>query len=165
MKVQHKENRLSSYGRLGVLLAIIGVILGIDAVSNISIAYKLWPLLSITFGIGFIGIYARRDRNEAMYIGVGVYLIEFGGLALYCNLNTWSSLTTLWPLFIGFMGISILFSHFFGGRRPSTLLIGLLLISTAAVFFFVFELSPHYWWTSCILAGTSFLIFDKMRRS
>jgi hypothetical protein len=43
------------------------------------------------------------------------------------------------------------------------LLPGLLLISLTAVFFFVFAVSVHLWWTAFILAGLSFLISDRTR--
>lgn len=159
------ERRLSSYGRLGVLLAVIGGILAVDVLADIRFIYKLWPLLISVMGIGFIGIYRRRARREASYVGIGVYLIGFSALALYCNMTSWAELATLWPVFIALMGLSCVLGYYFGTRRPLLLLAGLLLFSTAAVFFFVFGLSARLWWTVFILAGASFLVFDRVRQS
>ena len=80
---QSGRKMFSSYGRLGVLLAVIGAILAIDTMANLSVLYKLWPALCTVLGIGFIGIYLQRSRHEAMYIGVGSFFIGFSALAFY----------------------------------------------------------------------------------
>lgn len=163
----YKQNKikLSSYGRLGIMLAFIGILLAIDTLADLSFIYRLWPLVTILLGIGFIGIYIRRSRREGVYIGVGVYIIGFSVLALYCSLTSWTALSTLWPVFIGLMGLSFVFGFFFGDRHPSLLLAGLLFISLALLFYSVFGLNHRLWWIVFILAGISFLIFDKVRRT
>jgi hypothetical protein len=165
MSDTNQSSRFSSYSRFGVLLAVIGVALAIDTILNLSVLYKLWPLLLTMLGAGFVGIYVRRARHESIYIGIGVYLIGFSILALYCSFTSWAALASLWPVFIGLLGLSFCFGHFFGRPRPSILLAGLLLISLAAVFFFIFTLSHRLWWTVFVLAGISFLIFDRVRQS
>jgi hypothetical protein len=159
------HRRLSSYGRLGVLLIAIGIALAIDTLADLSFIYKLWPLLITVLGIGFTGIYFRRARRESGYIAVGTAVIGISGVALYCNLTSWSELATLWPLFIGIMGISFIFGYALGKKKPVLLLSGLLLISLSIVFFFVFALSGTLWWTALLLAGASFFIFDTVRNS
>jgi hypothetical protein len=157
--------KLGSYGRFGILLAGIGILLAIDSLVKQAFIYKLWPLLVTVLGIGFIGIYIRRCRREAIYIGIGVYIIGFSALALYCSLTSWSSLGTLWPVFIGLMGLSFLFGYIFGNRRPALLLGGLLFLTLAVLFYSLFGLKSQVWWIVFFLAGASFLIFDKVRRS
>ncbi|MBN1307125.1 MAG: hypothetical protein JXA18_04355 [Chitinispirillaceae bacterium] len=157
--------KLSSYGRLGVLLAAIGTVLAIDTMADLSFLYKLWPLLCAILGIGFIGIYLQRSRRESAYIGVGSFIIGFSGLALYCNFTSWGILASLWPAFILLLGIAMISGFIFGNRRPAILLTGLLFISLGAVFFMVFSFNRHLWWSIFILAGFSFLIFDRVRRS
>jgi hypothetical protein len=165
MTTKQLKIKLSSYGRLGILLAIIGALLAIDAFADLSFVYRLWPLLSVVLGVGFIGIYVRRARREAVYMGVGVYAIGFSGLALYCSFTSWASLSTLWPVFIVLMGVSFLFAFFYGNRNPAMLLAGLLFISLAVLFYSLFGLNHRLWWIVFILAGISFFIFDKVRRS
>ncbi len=155
----------SSYGRLGFLLSVVGVLLAIDMLADLAFLYKLWPLLITMLGIGFIGIHVKRSRKEVVYVGVGVYLIGFSALALFCNLTSWATLSSLWPLFIGLMGMSLLFGYFIANHRSALLLIGLLFISLSLVFFFVFSLNYRLWWTVFILSGVSFLVFDWVRRS
>jgi hypothetical protein len=155
----------SSYSRLGFLLVFIGTILAIDMMTDLTFIYKLWPLLIAALGIGFVGIYIRRSRRESIYIGVGVYAIGFSVLALYCSLTTWTALGILWPVFIGLLGLSFVFSYFLGSCRPVLLLLGLLFISLSILFYFVFGINKKLWWSIFIFAGISFIIFDRMRRS
>jgi len=160
----HKSYRkLSSYGRLGLLLIVVGVLLAVDTLADLFFIYKLWPLLIASLGGGLLGIYVRRSRREAIYVGIGIYLLGFGGLALYCNFTSWTRMADLWPLFVGFLGLSFCLAYFLGKRSRVLLLPGLLLISLTAVFFLVFAVSVHLWWTAFILAGLSFLISDKTR--
>jgi hypothetical protein len=162
---ERNKVKLSSFGRLGLLLAFIGVLMAVDTLADISFIYKLWPLVTTALGIGFIGIYVRRARRESIYTGIGAFIIGFSGLALYCSLTTWAALATLWPVFIALIGISFVCGYFSGNRRPALLLAGFLFISLAILFYSLFSLNNHLWWSIFILAGASFLIFDKARRS
>ncbi len=169
MKTKTTESRrlpepLGSYGRLGLLLTAVGVILAVDTLTSLSFLYKLWPLLVALLGGGFIGICLRRGRREAIYVGLGTFLLGFSALALYCSLTSWAVLATLWPLFVGLLGISFLAGYVFGGRSAVLLLAGLVLVSFAAAFVLVFAVDPGLWWTVFLLAGISFVIFDRARR-
>ncbi len=159
----HESSGMSSYGRFGILLIVISALVAAEAFAELGFVYKLWPVLIFLLGIGFIGIYIRRARREAEYIGVGTYLVCFSGLALYCSFTSWTALSYLWPLFIGFFGFSFLMGYLFGKRAPLALLLGLLLVSICVVFFFVFGLEGQYWWTMFLLAGASFFIYDRVR--
>jgi hypothetical protein len=158
-----QSEKMTSYGRFAILLIVIGVLLGIDAFWNLSFIYKLWPLIITMLGIGFIGIFKTRDRKEALYLSVGIYLLGFSFLALWCDFTTWYALKALWPLFITFLGLSFLFAHIYGGKKRAWLLIGLLLISLSAVLYFVFTVNPALWWSVFVLAGASVLISERAR--
>jgi hypothetical protein len=160
----HPHHRLGSYGRLGIMLTAIGALLAIDAYANVSFAYKLWPLLVVIMGTGFIGIHIRRGRNESLYVGVGTFLCGFGLLALYCSFTSWAAMGILWPLFIAFFGISLCVGYFAGARRPYTLLAGLLFLLISATFLLVFSSYRNLWWIVFFMAGPSFLVFDRARR-
>ncbi len=155
---------MGSYGRLGILLTFIGVLLAIDTFADLSIVYKLWPLLVVMLGTGFIGIHVRRGRRESAYVGVGTFLTALGLLMLYCSLTTWAAMAGLWPLFIAFLGVSFCVAYFASGRRPYVFLAGLLCLLLAATFLVVFSSQRHLWWITFFLAGPSFLVFDRARR-
>ena len=165
MTAQKQVKRaLSSYGRLGILLTGIGVILAVDATAHLSVLYKLWPLLCTILGIGFFGIYQQRARRESSYIIVGTYIAGFSILGLYCNFTTWSNLADLWPAFIALLGIAMVTGYLFGNRQPGLLLSGLLFFSIAVVFYLVFSFNHQLWWSVFILVGASFVISDRARR-
>lgn len=163
MSKREDTNRLSSYGRLGILLGFIGIVLAIDTMADLTFLYKLWPLLVTTLGIGFIGIYKRRSRKEGIYVGAGIYLVGFSFLALYCSLTSWHHMANLWPTFIGLLGITFILGFILGTHGRTLLLFGSLLLSLSIVFFFVFEISGRLWWSIFILAGISFLLFDRTK--
>jgi len=154
------NQRLSGYTRFGALLVIIGLLLAIDSFFKLSLVYKLWPVLITIIGVGFIGIFRLRYRKEALYIGIGIYLIGFSVLALYCNFTTWTALSDLWPVFIAILGLSLIGAFMFGLRQRMHLLLGLLLVSLSAVFFFVFAIDTGLWWTAFIFTGISILIAE-----
>jgi CDP-diglyceride synthetase len=158
-----KPERLTSYSRFAILLFIIGGLFGADSLFHLSVAYKLWPLIITILGIGFIGIFRKRDRKEALYLTVGIYLICFSGLALWCDFTRWGTLKTFWPLFIAFLGIALTLAYTICNKTYLWLLIGLLLISTSVVFFFVFSISHDLWWTVFLLAGMSVWIAERDR--
>lgn len=157
----HAKEKLSSYGRFAILLLVIGALLGIDSVCRLSFIYKLWPLVITMLGIGFIGIFKTRNRREALYLTVGIYLICFSGLALYCDFTSWASLKKFWPFFVMFLGIAVTGDYIFCRKKNIWLLAGLLLISTSIVFFFVFAISTDLWWTVFLLAGASIWIAER----
>lgn len=159
------KKSLGSYGRFGYLLTIIGGVLAIDSITGKPFTWRLWPLLATVLGIGFIGIYAQRSRRETAYLGIGSFIIGFSVLALYCNFTSWSLLSHLWPVFIALMGVSMIIGFSLGSRSAPVLLTGLLFVSLSIVFYLVFNLDSRFWWLIFILAGGSFLVFDRVRRN
>jgi hypothetical protein len=158
-----KSKTLTSYGRVAILLIIIGMLLGIDSLWHLSFIYKLWPLIITILGIGFIGIFKTRDRKEALYLTVGICLIGFSGIAQWCVFTSWTILSHFWPLFISLSGIAVICDYLLCQKKQMWLLIGLLLMSASIVFFFVFSINPHLWWTVFLLAGISVWIAERTR--
>ena len=107
----------------------------------------------------------RNARHLAAPGRVGSYIVGFSALALYCSLTTWAVLAMLWPVFIALTGISLVSGYVFGNRQPIVLLAGVLFLSLAVLFYSLFSLKQHLWWSIFILAGIGFLIFDGARRS
>ncbi len=155
--------KLTSQGRFGVLLLVIGALLAVDSHTKLFVIYKLWPVLSIILGFGFFGIFKQRARKESLYLCMGIFFIGFSLLALYCNFTSWKALTMLWPLFITNLGIALIATFLFCRPRRIQLLSGLLLVSLSVVFFLIFSLDTQLWWTGFILAGFSFLLSEMVK--
>lgn len=149
--------------RLAVLLILVGAVFALDTVFAWSVAVKLWPLLLTVLAVGLIGIYVQRGARGSMFLASGVYLLCFSVLALYCNFTSWGHLGELWPLFIAFLGAAFVAVFLAGGRRRGHLLVGLLLVSAAAVLWVEVAVSTRYWWTALILVGVSLLVWERAR--
>jgi hypothetical protein len=152
-----------TYRRLAFLLIGIGLVFAVNSIMGLSIIYKLWPILILLPGTGFIGIFLKRKAKRSLYLSVGEYLILFTGLALYCNFTSWTNLAHLWPIFITFLGIVVFSVFLFHRKNRLLLLVGLLLISLSVFFFFVFSIDVHYWWIIFILAGLSILFTCRIK--
>jgi hypothetical protein len=144
--------------RLAFYLIIIGLLFAVDSFFKLSIIYKLWPVLALILGIGFIGIFVKRKARDALFLAVGEYLIFFSGMALYCNFTSWSNLVYMWPLFIISLGIVFITLFFFYNKNRFILFIGLLLSFLSVFFILVFSVDSQYWWSIFILVGLSILL-------
>jgi hypothetical protein len=152
-----------AYRRFGLLLIGIGIAYGIDFYLKLHLVNRLWPLLITILGIGFFGIFIKRGKHESAYLGTSIYLTSFSVLALFCNFSTWKNLAAYWPGFILFLGISFIGPFIFDRAKRLALLIGLLLISMAVVFYFVFSVNGSLWWTIFVLTGISVLITERAK--
>ncbi len=159
----NENQNTRTYTRFAFLCIIIGLLLSVDSFLGVPIIYKFWPLLLAVLSLGFVGIFIRRNNREPVFLAIGIYILCFTGVALYCNFTSWSNLKLVWPLFITFLGISFLSAFLFSHRRYPLLLLGLLFVSLSIVFFLVFSLGGQYWWTVFILVGLSVLLAEKMR--
>lgn len=149
----------TTYTRLAILLIVIGALLALESYIEVSCIRKLWPLLITILGTGLIGVFIKRKTSGSLYLAAGEYLVCFSGLALYCSFTSWDHMSRLWPLFILFLGIVFLTLFPVNRKKRLLLLTGLILISVAAVFLFIFALADmRYWWTIFILIGISLLV-------
>lgn len=155
---------MSNVKRMGIFLIVLGILFGLETYLNIRILSSLWPLLLTSIGGGFIGIFYKREKREAIYLGIGIYIICFSIIALYCNFTSWGKLGVLWPLFLGFAGLSFLITHLFYRRAKVYLLLSAMLFSIMIIFFLVFSISHNFWWLIFILLGISILITGKYEK-
>jgi hypothetical protein len=144
--------------RLSFFMIIIGLLFATDSIFHLSFVYKFWPVIVAILGCGFVGIYLKRKPSGKIVMAAGEYLICFSAMALYCNFTSWSHLTSLWPLFIAFLGIIILTIYFSGNKQRLLLFSGLILVSLSIYFALVFSVSGELWWTIFLFVGASILL-------
>lgn len=149
-----------------VILAIFSIISGLLLLGEnyglLPAIHNLWPFASGTLGIGFLLLY-RKKKLESLLVGIGTYLICFSVLALICNFTSWRILKDTWPLFIAFLGISMLCIFFFAKRQFLYFSLASGLIMLSLVFFFVFSVDPMLWPLSLILFGISVILLNYFR--
>lgn len=157
-----KNSEPVSHTRLAFLLIMLGLMFALDSFMGIPIVYKLWPLIVSFLSLGFLGIFIKRKRRDPAFISIGVYLLCFSLLALFCNFTSWGAMSYLWPLFILFMGITFLSIFLFSKKSKIILLLAALFILLSTLFFILQSGSSEYWWTVLILAGLSIIISEKV---
>jgi len=138
---------------------VYGVLLSLENFGYLRGPKKWWPGLTLILGLGFIGL--QRKRGFLPALGIGVYLCCFSALAFYCNYVGWNTLTSLWPVFIAFMGLSL--SCCFLARRDLWVLeaLGLALICLAMTFILIIEVGPRFWPVSLVLFGITCLAVER----
>lgn len=151
------------YKKIGIFFILLGIAFAVESRLRFHILYKFWPLVIISLAGGFAGIYIRRNRREFFFLAISVYLALFGLLALYLNFTAWNQLSFLWPLFIGFLGLSSLFVFILHSRNRMYLFLSLFMLSMSTIFFLVFYLSGQLWWLTFILLGFSILVTGRIK--
>ena len=151
----------TTYRRLGILLILVGLLCAAGSSLGLPVVFKLWPLLVLGLGVGFVGIFAGRRTRGTFYLALGEYLILFSGLALYCNFTSWRSLRHLWPIFIAFLGVVFATLLVFRRRNRFLLFLSLLFVLASASLFLIFSFGTEYWWSA--LVGLSVLVLGTRR--
>ncbi len=144
---------------LGVFSVIAGIAVLGENYGYFPAVHRLWPLATAALGYGFLLLH-RRGRTDMVLVGTGVYLLFFSGLALFLNYTSWWELSWLWPIFVGFLGVSILGVYFAGYQDVLYLAFGLAFVSLCLAFFFVFSVDPDLWPISLVLFGMTILLVN-----
>ncbi|EKD29040.1 MAG: hypothetical protein ACD_79C00106G0005 [uncultured bacterium] len=151
-----------SFRRLAYLLIMIGITFALDSLFNLSVVYKLWPLITASLGMGLLVIFIRRQDKKILIQAIGEYLLLFSVLALYCNFNSWHQLKFLWPFFVLFLGIVFITSFIFQRKNRFLFFLGFFLTWLSVYFFFLIFLGHQVWWTIFIVIGLSILLSIKL---
>jgi hypothetical protein len=146
-----------TYRRLGLLLVAIGLISAAGTMFGYPALYRLWPVLTLSLGIGLIGMFARKERKATLHLAFGEYLVLFSGLALYCSFTTWRNLGRLWPLLIAFLGVVFATLLIFCRRSRLIPFFALLFLLLSAALFGMFTYGAEYWWSIPVATGLSIL--------
>lgn len=148
---------------LAMLLIIAGSLITMENYSVIQGVTYHWPLLLMIFGFGFILLFFERKRNDPVLIWLGSFQITLSFLFYYLNATTWKNLVTLWPAFLGIVGISFLAVAIFSRKMLFTYFAGSFL-ALFIIFTLVFSISSRLWPLSFVVFGFSLLIIDHINR-
>ena len=113
----------------GFLLIALGVILLLPKITPLRI-HDLWAVMILVTGLAFLaGFYA--DRSRAGYLIAAGVLSTIGALFLYCSLQGWWNMRTLWPVLIAAPGAGFLLHYLFHKRDQGVLETALILLGIA----------------------------------
>jgi hypothetical protein len=153
-----------SFQVLAGICILFGILFLLENYGALSGVYNFWPIFPLVVGLGLNLLYFRRGRRDPIALGMGMYLILFSSLAFYCNFTSWAVIATLWPLFAGFMGVSLLVVAYFEKKQPVMILIGLCLCLLCLTFILVFTIDLRLWPISLVLFGIFILLIRRYWR-
>ena len=142
----------SSINVLAAVFVIAGVVLTLENVGLVSGIARLWPLLIIVLGLGFLGLFSQKGRDDLVLAWLGTFSIGLGTLFVYLNYAGWGRISGLWPVFLALVGVSFAVLVFFSSNRVFAWS-AVLFISLFIVFYLVFSISLSLWPLSLVIFG------------
>jgi hypothetical protein len=148
---------------LAMFLIIAGSLITMENYSIIQGVTFHWPLLLLIFGIGFIMLFFERKKNDPVLIWLGSFQITLSFLFYYLNATSWKNLVSLWPIFLGIVGISFLALAVLSKKTLFIYFAGSFL-ALFIIFTLVFSISARLWPLSFVVFGLSLLIIEHINR-
>ncbi len=142
----------SSINVLAAVFVIAGVILTLETTGVVTGIARFWPLLIIILGIGFLGLFNQKGRNDLVLAWLGTFSIGLGTLFGYLNHAGWLRISRLWPIFLALVGVSFTVLSFFSPNRAFAWS-AVLFLSLFVVFYLVFSVSLSLWPLSLVIFG------------
>jgi hypothetical protein len=144
---------------LAVVLIAAGAALTLENMGFVRGAGILWPAFVLILGAGFLLMFFNRDKNDPALLFIGTSLSLLGAFFFYLNFTGWSSMATLWPVFLGIAGAGFL-AIYLDRRVRLFLFLAVALVMLAGVFYLVFGVSLHLWPLSLVAFGLSLLVVN-----
>jgi TRAP-type C4-dicarboxylate transport system permease small subunit len=144
---------------LSALLIITGIDLTLENFHIISGISRLWPILVLILGAGFLLLFFERGKRDPVLAWLGTFQTLIAVLFLYLNYATWTLMRSLWPFFLGITGVSFL-SAYFTDRNSVYMYMAIALIMLFLAFYLVFSISLLLWPLSLVVFGISLLVVN-----
>ena len=146
---------------LAVFLIIAGSLITMENFAMIKGVTYHWPILLVIFGAGFIMLFFERDRNDPVLMWLGTFQIALSLLFYYLNATSWRNLASLWPVFLGAVGISFLAMAIVSRKMLFVYFAGSFL-GLFIIFTLVFSISSKLWPLSFVVFGLSLIIIEQI---
>jgi hypothetical protein len=118
-----------------------------------------WPAFLIISGAGLIMLFYHQNKIDDVLVWLGSFILLLGIFFYYLNLTAWNQLATLWPVFLGLVGISFLTIGLIKQNRLFTYF-GITFIGLFLTFTLVFTVSKDLWPMSFVVFGACLLIIE-----
>ena len=150
-------------GVLALLFILVGIILILENFGVLMGISKLWPVILLLLGLGFVMLFFERKKQDTVLLWIGSFLMMVSVLFGYLNHTSWMLLAYLWPVFLALVGLSFFFISFYTeGRVFRYLTLGFFGLFLAL--FFVFTVSLRLWPVSLIVFGLSLIVVDYFNK-
>ncbi len=148
---------------LATLLIIGGTLITLENFSVISGVSFHWPVLLLIVGCGFVLLFFQRDKVDPVLLWLGSFLVILAIFFYYLNCTSWSKLSSLWPFFLGIVGLSFLSVGIFT-RKLMFAYFASAFIALFIIFSLVFSVSTKFWPMSFVVFGISLLILEYLHK-
>ena len=146
---------------LAVLFILVGILLTLENLNLIGGISRHWPVFLLILGAGFILLFLKSRRDEFL-VWFGSFVFLLGGFFYILNFTSWSSLATLWPVFLGLVGLSFLVTGALE-RKRIFVYFAVIFISLSLVLTLVFAISTGLWPLSLVFFGLSLLVLHSLK--
>ncbi len=148
---------------LAIVFVISGILLTLENLDLVGDVSNHWPFFLLVVGSGFVMLYFNRDSSDDVLMWLGSFIFLLGSLFYFLNFTDWAMLSRLWPLFLGGVGLSFLFTGVLSPRRLylffAVFFIGLFIIFTS-----VFTISAKLWPLSFVVFGLALIVLQFLLR-
>lgn len=148
-----KIRGFSQFTALAVLCVVCGALLTLDNVGVLDGVWRFWPIFPLFLGVGSVFFFRSGGKKDIIAFGLGIFLIQISLLFFILNYSSWSLMATLWPVFIGIFGATLVFISYYSQRLKWLLVSGLFFVFLCLTFFMVFTIDEKLWPISLILFG------------
>ena len=148
---------------LSFFLIVTGILITLENFHLIRNVSHHWPFMLLIMGLGFITLFLNRNKSDIVLLWLGTFQFFLGIFFYYLNATSWKELISLWPVFLGIIGLSFLSVVVFTGRMLYVYFASAF-IALFIIFTLVFSISPKLWPLSFVVFGISLLIIDYLQR-
>lgn len=146
---------------LAIVFIIIGTLITLENFSIIGGVSFHWPGLLLILGCGFILLFFQHEKIDPVLLWLGTFIMILGLFFYYLNFTSWASLATLWPVFLGIVGLSFFTVAFFT-QKFILAYFGSAFIALFIIFFLIFGVSKQLWPMSLVVFGLSLLLLEYL---
>jgi len=148
---------------LAALFIIIGTVITLENFEIIKGLSNHWPVFLLIIGSGFIMLFLQKNKTDLVLLWLGSFISMHGVFFYYLNFTSWNVLSTLWPIFLGIVGMCFLSIWFFS-RIPLYAYFAISFTSLFLALSLVFSISPKLWSMTLVIVGFSLLILDYFNK-
>ena len=144
---------------LASLLVIVGVVVTLENFLVINGISFHWPVFLLITGCGFVMLFFHGNKTDLVKLWLGTFVFILGIFFYYLNFAEWAGLSSLWPVFLGIVGLSFLSIGVISKTKIYNYF-ALSFIALFIIFTLVFSISYRLWPLSFVVFGISLFFLD-----
>ncbi|MCJ7579713.1 MAG: hypothetical protein MUP98_04160, partial [Candidatus Aminicenantes bacterium] len=110
-------------------------------------------------GCGFVMLFFHGNKTDMVKLWLGTFVFILGIFFYYLNFAEWAGLSSLWPVFLGIVGLSFLSIGVISKTKIYNYF-ALSFIALFIIFTLVFSISFRLWPLSFVVFGISLFFLD-----